>query len=71
MALPFLFSSVAFNAATRAFAFFKRHYAAIQIGSGIVLIAMGYLVLTNQLFQLNIDAQNFLSKFGLNFFQSI
>jgi len=32
---------------------------------------MGYLVLTNQLFQLNIDAQNFLSKFGLNFFQSI
>jgi len=71
LALPFLFSSVAFNAATRAFAFFKRHYAAIQIGSGIVLIAMGYLVLTNQLFQLNIDAQNFLSKFGLNFFQSI
>ena len=71
LALPFLFSSIAFNVATRAFAFFKRHYAAIQIGSGIVLIAMGYLVLTDQLFQLDIDAQNFLSKFGLNFFQSI
>jgi len=71
LALPFLFSSVAFTVATRAFAFFKRHYAAIQIGSGIVLIAMGYLVLTDQLFQLDIDAQNFLSKFGLNFFQSI
>lgn len=71
LALPFLFSSVAFNAATRAFAFFKRHYAAIQIASGIVLIVMGYLVLTGQLYQLNIDAQNLLSKLGLNFFQSV
>ena len=71
LALPFLFSSVAFNAATRAFAFFKRHYAAIQVGSGLVLVVMGYLVLTGQLYQLNIDAQNLLGKFGLNFFQSI
>jgi cytochrome c-type biogenesis protein len=71
LALPFLFSSVAFNAATRAFAFFKRHYMTIQIGSGIVLVAMGYLVLTGQLFQLNIEVQHFLSKLGLNFFQSV
>jgi cytochrome c-type biogenesis protein len=71
LAVPFLFSSVAFNAATRAFAFFKRHYAAIQIGSGIVLVAMGYLVLTGQLFQLNIEAQRFLGTLGLNFFQSV
>ncbi|MDQ6776246.1 MAG: cytochrome c biogenesis protein CcdA [Actinomycetota bacterium] len=71
LALPFLFSSVAFNAATRAFAFFKRHYAAIQIGSGIVLVAMGYLVLTGRLFELNIQAQHFLSSLGLNFFQSV
>lgn len=71
LALPFLFSSVAFNTATRAFAFFKRHYAAIQIGSGIVLVAMGYLVLTGQLFQLNIEAQRFLGTLGLNFFQNV
>ncbi len=71
LALPFLFSAVAFNVATRAFAFFKRHYAAIQIGSGIVLVAMGYLVLTNQLFQLNIEAQRLLGELGLNFFQSV
>ena len=62
---------MAFNAATRAFAFFKRHYAAIQIGSGIVLVAMGCLVITGQLFQLNIDVQHFLNNLGLNFFQSI
>ena len=71
LGLPFLFSSVAFNAATRAFAFFKRHYAAIQIGSGAVLIAMGYLVLTGQLFELNIQAQQLLSNLGLNVFQGI
>ncbi|WP_249011830.1 cytochrome c biogenesis CcdA family protein [Conexibacter sp. DBS9H8] len=71
LALPFLFSAVAFNAATRAFTFFKRHYSAIQVGSGLVLIGMGYLVLTGELFQLNIQAQQFLSHFNLNFFQSV
>ncbi len=71
LALPFLFSAVAFNAATRSFAFFKRHYNAIQIGSGVVLVAMGVLVLTGELFQLNIQAQHFLQRFGLNFFRSV
>src|SRR5207249_5594434 len=41
LAIPFLLSAVAFNAATRGFAFFKRHYVAIQLASGAVLIAMG------------------------------
>ncbi len=71
LALPFLFSAVAFNAAARAFAFFKRHYATIQVGSGVVLIAMGYLVITGELFRLNIEVQQFLGKLGLNFFQSV
>lgn len=71
LALPFLFSAVAFNAATRAFGFFKRHYVAVQTGSGAVLVAMGVLVLTGELFRLNIQAQHFLSHYGLNFFQSV
>ena len=71
LALPFLFSAVAFTAATRAFGFFKRHYAAVQAGSGVVLIAMGVLVITGELFRLNIQAQHLLSQWGLNFFQSI
>jgi cytochrome c-type biogenesis protein len=71
LAIPFLFSAVAFNAATRAFQFFKRHYAAIQLASGLVLIAMGVLVMTNELFHLNIEVQKLLGRFGLNFFQSI
>ena len=71
LAVPFLFAAVAFNAATRAFGFFKRHYAAIQGGAGVVLVAMGVLVLTGELFRLNIEAQQFLDRYDLNFFQSV
>jgi cytochrome c-type biogenesis protein len=71
LAVPFLFSAVAFNSATRAFGFFKRHYAAIQIASGVVLVAMGVLVLTGELFRLNIEVQAFLDRYGLNFFKSV
>ncbi len=71
LALPFLFSAVAFNAATRSFGFFKRHYAAIQVLSGTVLVGMGFLVLTGELFRLNIEVQQFLDRYGLNFFQSV
>jgi cytochrome c-type biogenesis protein len=71
LGLPFLFSAIAFTAATRAFGFFKRHYAVIQGGAGIVLVAMGVLVLTGELFRLNIEAQQFLDRYGLNFFQSV
>jgi cytochrome c-type biogenesis protein len=71
LGVPFLCSAVAFNTATRAFGFFKRHYAAIQLGSGTVLIAMGVLVLTDELFRLNIQAQQLLDQLGLNVFQSV
>lgn len=71
LAVPFIASAVAFSAASRSFGFFKRHYAAIQLTSGSVLIAMGVLMLTNQLFRLNIEVQQFLDGLGLNFFQSV
>jgi cytochrome c-type biogenesis protein len=71
LALPFLFAAVAFNTATRAFGFFKRHYMAIQLGAGVVLVGMGVLVFTGELFRLNIEAQHFLSGLHLNFFQSV
>jgi len=71
LAVPFLFSAAAFNAATRSFAFFKRHYGAIQVGAGAVLVAMGVLVLSGELFRLNIEVQQFLDRWDLNFFQSV
>lgn len=71
LALPFLGTAIAFNAATRAFTFLKRHYAVIQATAGIVLIVMGVLVLNGDLFRLNIEAQQLLDRLGLNFFQSV
>jgi len=71
LALPFLASAVAFDAASRAFGFLKRHYATIQVGAGMVLVAMGVLVLTGELFRLNIEVQQFLERYDLNFFQSL
>jgi cytochrome c-type biogenesis protein len=71
LAVPFLLSAVAFGATTNAFAFFRRHYAAIQVAAGLILVAMGVLVLTGELFRLNIEAQQFLDRYDLNFFKSI
>jgi cytochrome c-type biogenesis protein len=71
LALPFLLSAVAFDAATRSFGFFKRHYAAVQVTAGLVLVAMGALVLTGELFRLNVEVQAFLDRLGLNLFQRV
>jgi cytochrome c-type biogenesis protein len=71
LAVPFLASAIAFNAATRSFRFFKRHYAAIHVTAGIVLVAMGVLVLTDDLARVNIEVQAFLDRLGLNFFQNV
>jgi cytochrome c-type biogenesis protein len=71
LAIPFLVSAFAFNAAQRSFGFFKRHYAAIQVGAGVVLVVMGVLVLNGELNRLNSEAQQFLDGLGLNFFQNV
>ena len=71
LALPFLLTAVAYNAAARSFRFFKRHYTAIQVVSGLVLVAMGVLVLTGDLFRLNIEVQQFLDRWNLNIFKSV
>lgn len=71
LGLPFLLAAIGFNTATRSFGFFKRHYAAIQLGSGAVLVIMGVLVLTGELFRLNLEVQQFLDRFDLNFFQNV
>jgi cytochrome c-type biogenesis protein len=41
------------------------------IATGAVLVAMGVLVWTGELFQLNIQAQRLLDTLGLNFFNSV
>jgi cytochrome c-type biogenesis protein len=71
LAIPFLLTALAFRRMTGAFAVLKRHYRSITAAGGAVLIAMGVLIWTGELFQLNIEAQRFLDRFGLNFFSEV
>ena len=71
LAIPFVMSSMAFTTGRQRLGWMRRHHAAIEIASGVLLITMGVLVLTGQLFWLNIEAQKLLARFGLNFFQSL
>ena len=71
LALPFLITAIAFNRATTAFAWVKRHYAVINGVAGVLLISIGVLVLTGELFRLNIEAQKLLDRWNLNFFQNV
>ena len=71
LALPFLFSALAWDAAQRSFRFFKRHYGPLQVGAGVVLVVMGVLVFTGELFRLNVEIQRALDGLGVNFWQEV
>jgi cytochrome c-type biogenesis protein len=56
---------------TSAFTAVKRHYRAIIATGGVILIAMGLLILTGEFFQLNIEAQKILTDLGLDFWNDV
>ena len=56
LAVPFILSALAFERVSGIFRFFRNHYAAITLISGAILIAMGYLLFTNELTRLNAEA---------------
>ena len=71
LGIPFFFSAIAFERTTRLLKAMNRHHAAIQGVAGAILIAMGVLVLTGELYRLNIEAQRLLSDAGLDFFYNL
>jgi cytochrome c-type biogenesis protein len=71
LAIPFLLTAIAFSRVTTAFTAVKRHYQAIIATGGLILIAMGVLIWTNQLTMLNAEAQSWLSSLGLDFWNSV
>lgn len=71
LAIPFLASAVAFDGLRRGLAPLRRHYGALQVGAGLVLVAMGALVASGELFRLNLEARRFLDQFGLDFFWNL
>jgi len=68
LAVPFLLTAVAFTRATTAFRWLRDRYLIVTAVSGAVLIAMGILLFTGELTQLNIEAQQALDSVGLNIF---
>lgn len=71
LAIPFLLTALAFARMTRAFEAVKRNYRVIMAAGGAVLIVMGVLIWTGELFRLNIEAQKLLDQLGLNFFNEV
>jgi cytochrome c-type biogenesis protein len=71
LAIPFLLTALAFSRMTTAFAVVKRHYSVIVAAGGAILIAMGVLIWTGELTQLNVETQRWLSELGLDFWNSV
>jgi cytochrome c-type biogenesis protein len=71
LAVPFLLSALAFSSVTGFFRFFRNHYGVITLISGIVLVGMGLLLITNELTRLNSEALQLMEDLGINFFSDI
>jgi cytochrome c-type biogenesis protein len=71
LAIPFILSAIAFSQMTTAFAVVKRHYQAIVAVGGLILIAMGILIWTGQLSQLNTEVINWMEGSGLDFYNEV
>jgi cytochrome c-type biogenesis protein len=71
LAIPFILTALAFSRMTTAFAVVKRHYQTIVAIGGVILIAMGILIVSGEMSRLNIEAQSWLSGLGLDFWNSV
>jgi cytochrome c-type biogenesis protein len=71
LAIPFILTALAFSRMTTAFTVIKRHYQLIVAVGGVILIAMGVLILTGGFVQLNIEVQSWMEQSGLDFWNSV
>ncbi len=67
LAIPFLLTAIAFSQMTSAFEVVKRHYQVIVAVGGVILIAMGILIWTDELTRINAEVQSWLTEIGLDF----
>lgn len=66
LAIPFLAIALAFERMTNALAVVKRHFPVIIGAGGVVMIALGLLILTGEFTILNAQANTWLQGTGLN-----
>jgi len=70
-AIPFILTALAFSRMTTAFTVVKRHYQAIVAVGGVILIAMGFLILSGEISQLNIEVQSWMENSGIDFWNQV
>jgi len=71
LAVPFILSALAFTTFSGVFKFFRDHYTAITLVSGVILIAMGVLLFTNELTRLNSEALRVMDDLNVNVFSDL
>jgi len=71
LAIAFLATALAFGRMTSAFDVVKCHFPIVIGVSGAILITVGVLIWTGELFVLNIKAQQLLKRLGIDFFSSV
>jgi cytochrome c-type biogenesis protein len=71
LGVPFILTALAYGRATTAFAWVRRRQAALMGAAGAILVVMGVLVFTGELFRLNIEAQRFLNSLGLDVWSEV
>jgi cytochrome c-type biogenesis protein len=71
LAVPFILSALAFSTFSGVFKFFRNHYSAITLVSGVILIVMGVLLYTNELTRLNAEALALMDDLNVNFFSEL
>ena len=67
---PFIVTGLALSKALTAFGWIKRHYSLYKIIVGGTLIIVGILMVTNNLYYLNILGQRALDWAGIDFWKS-
>jgi cytochrome c-type biogenesis protein len=71
LAAPFLLVGFGFTRALSAIRRVQRHYRAIQASGGLLLLAMGTLLLSGYLYVVNVYAQRALRALGLDWWTSL
>lgn len=70
LGLPFLITGLALSRALNAFGWIKKHYGLYKVIVGGTLIVVGLLMVSNNLFYLNIYGQKALDWAGIDFWKS-
>lgn len=66
LGLPFVLTGLAFTRGMKAIRWLRRYARPIEAFSGLALVAVGALLLTNRTFYVSIWAQRLFSRFGLD-----